>query len=103
MFFEAIIWPVFNIVGNLFFAFAALGSGAANYVAWWWVLLTLLDVAAALHTIAMEEEDLSLVPYALLYRLFFVAMIDVVKLFATAEEFLNVRMSWGKLERVGRI
>jgi poly-beta-1,6-N-acetyl-D-glucosamine synthase len=103
MFFEAIVWPVFNIVGNLLFAFAALGSGAANYVAWWWVLLTLLDVAAALHTIAMEEEDLSLVPYALLYRLFFVAMIDVVKLFATAEEFLNVRMSWGKLERVGRI
>jgi len=103
MFFEAIIWPVFNIVGNLLFAFAALGSGAADYVAWWWVLLTLLDVAAALHTIAMEEEDLSLVPYALLYRLFFVAMIDVVKLFATTEEFLNVRMSWGKLERVGRI
>ena len=28
---------------------------------------------------------------------------NVVKLFATAEEFLNVRMSWGKLERVGRI
>lgn len=103
MFFEAIIWPVFNIVGNLFFAFVALGSGAADYVAWWWLLLTLLDIAAALHTIAMEEEDLALVPYALLYRLFFVAMIDVVKLFATAEEFMNVRMHWGKLQRVGRI
>ena len=103
MFFEAIVWPVFNIVGNLFFAFVALGSGAADYVAWWWLLLTLLDVAAALHTIAMEEEDLALVPYALLYRLFFVAMIDVIKLFATAEEFMNVRMSWGKLQRVGRI
>jgi cellulose synthase/poly-beta-1,6-N-acetylglucosamine synthase-like glycosyltransferase len=103
MLFEAIVWPVFNIIGNLFFAIAALGSGAADYVIWWWVLLTLLDLAAALHTIAMEEEDLSLVPYALLYRLFFVAMIDVTKLFATVEEFMNVRMSWGKLERVGRI
>ena len=103
MLFEAIIWPVFNVLGNLFFAFAALEAGAASYVAYWWILLTLLDVAAALHTVAMEEEDLSLVPYAVLYRFFFIALIDVAKLFATAEEFLNVRMTWGKLERAGRI
>jgi len=103
MLFEAIIWPVFNVLGNLFFAFAALHAGAASYVAYWWILLTLLDVAAALHTVAMEEEDLSLVPYAVLYRFFFIALIDVAKLFATAEEFLNVRMTWGKLERAGRI
>ena len=103
MLFEAIIWPVFNVLGNLFFAFAALQAGAASYVAYWWILLTLLDVAAALHTVAMEEEDLSLVPYAVLYRFFFIALIDVAKLFATVEEFLNVRMTWGKLERVGRI
>jgi hypothetical protein len=51
----------------------------------------------------MEEEDLSLVPYALIYRLFFVVLIDVAKLFATVEELFRVRMSWGKLERVGRI
>ena len=103
MLFEAIIWPVFNVLGNLFFAFAALQAGAASYVAYWWILLTLLDVAAALHTVAMEEEDLSLVPYAVLYRFFFIALIDVAKLFATVEEFLNVRMTWGKLERAGRI
>ena len=103
MLFEAIIWPVFNVLGNLFFAFAALQAGAASYVVYWWVLLTLLDVAAALHTVAMEEEDLALVPYAVLYRFFFIALIDVAKLFAMAEEFLNVRMTWGKLERAGRI
>jgi cellulose synthase/poly-beta-1,6-N-acetylglucosamine synthase-like glycosyltransferase len=103
MLFEAIIWPVFNVLGNLFFAFAALEAGAASYVAYWWILLTLLDVAAALHTVAMEEEDLALVPYAVLYRFFFIALIDVAKLFATVEEFLNVRMTWGKLERAGRI
>lgn len=103
MLFEATIWPVFNVLGNLFFAFAALDAGAASYVAYWWILLTLLDLAAALHTVAMEEEDLSLVPYAVLYRFFFLALIDVAKLFATAEEFLNVRMTWGKLERAGRL
>ncbi len=103
MLFEAVSWPVMNVAGNLIFALAALEAGAGAYVAWWWLLLTLLDVAAALHSVAMEEEDLSLVPYAVVYRLFFVAMIDVTKLFATVEELFKVRMTWGKLERAGRI
>ena len=103
MLFEATVWPVMNVAGNLFFAIAALEAGAASYVVYWWILLTLLDVAAALHTVAMEEEDLRLVPYAVAYRFFFITVIDVAKLFATVEEFLNVRMTWGKLERAGRL
>ena len=103
MLFEAVIWPVVNVLGNLFFVLAALSAGAADFVVYWWILLTLLDVAAALHTVAMEEEELSLVPYAIIYRFFFVVLIDVAKLFATAEELLRVRMTWGKLERVGRL
>jgi poly-beta-1,6 N-acetyl-D-glucosamine synthase len=103
MLFEAVIWPVMNVLGNLFFVLAALFAGAADFVVYWWILLTLLDVAAALHTVAMEEEDLALVPYAVIYRLFFVVLIDVAKLFATAEELFRVRMTWGKLERVGRL
>jgi poly-beta-1,6-N-acetyl-D-glucosamine synthase len=103
MLFEAVIWPVVNVVGNLFFAVTALSVGAGPGVLYWWLLLTLLDVAAALHTIGMEEEDLGLVPYAILYRFFFITIVDVAKLFAAVEEFANVRMTWGKLERAGRI
>ncbi|MDQ3949640.1 MAG: glycosyltransferase family 2 protein [Gemmatimonadota bacterium] len=104
MLFEAVIWPVVNVVGNLFFALTALAVGATSgVVVYWWLLLTLLDVAAALHTIGMEEEDLGLVPYAILYRFLFITMVDVAKLFAAVEEFANVRMTWGKLERAGRI
>ncbi|HEY6826833.1 MAG TPA: glycosyltransferase family 2 protein [Gemmatimonadaceae bacterium] len=103
MLFEAIAWPVMNVFGNLFFSFAALAAGAPVYVLYWWLLLTWLDVAAALHTVAMEEEDLRLVPLAILYRFFFVVTVDVAKLLATVEEFLNVKMGWGKLERAGRI
>jgi hypothetical protein len=69
----------------------------------WWILLTLLDLVAALATVGMEEEQLYLVPYAIIYRFFFILLIDVVKLCATLEEALNLRMTWGKLERVGRI
>lgn len=103
MAFEALIWPVLNIFGTVFFVIVALSYGASNYLLAWWLLLTLLDVAAALHTVVMEGEDLGLVPLALFYRFIFVLFIDITKLFATVEEFLNVEMSWGKLERLGRI
>src|SRR5215216_4809157 len=103
MLFEAIAWPLMNVCGNLFFSITALWAGAPVYVMYWWLLLTWLDLAAALHTVAMEEEDLRLVPLAILYRFFFIATVDVAKLFATAEEFMNVKMGWGKLQRAGRI
>jgi cellulose synthase/poly-beta-1,6-N-acetylglucosamine synthase-like glycosyltransferase len=103
LFFEAIIWPAVNVLGNLFFATAALAGAVPSGVFYWWALLTLLDVAAALHSVAMEEESLALVPYAVIYRFFFIATIDVAKLFATVEQIFRVPMTWGKLERAGRL
>ena len=103
MLFEAIVWPSMNVLGNLLFSVAALSAGVASGVLYWWALLTMLDVAAALYAIGMEGEDLRLVPYAVAYRFFFITMIDVAKLFATAEEVARVRMTWGKLERAGRL
>ena len=103
MLFEAVLWPVMNVLGNLLFTVLALSAGPASGVIYWWVLLTMLDVAAALYAVGIEGEELRLVPYAVLYRFFFITMIDVAKLFATAEEALRVRMTWGKLERAGRI
>jgi poly-beta-1,6 N-acetyl-D-glucosamine synthase len=103
MLFEAVIWPSVNVIGNLAFAIGALLVGIPQYVLYWWMMLTILDVAAALYTVAMEEEDLGLVPYAVLYRLFFIVTVDVAKMFASLEELFKVRMTWGKLERAGRL
>jgi poly-beta-1,6-N-acetyl-D-glucosamine synthase len=103
MLFEAILWPAVSVFGNLLFALAALSAGVPSNIFYWWVLLTMLDVAAAVYTVAMEEEDLSLIPYAVAYRFLFITMIDVAKLFATVEEAANVRMTWGKLARSGQI
>jgi biofilm PGA synthesis N-glycosyltransferase PgaC len=103
MCFEALVWPVLNVLGTVFFVIVALGFGASTYLVAWWLLLTLLDVAAALHTVVMEGEDLTLVPLAIFYRFVFVLFVDITKLFATVEEFMNVQMSWGKLERLGRL
>jgi cellulose synthase/poly-beta-1,6-N-acetylglucosamine synthase-like glycosyltransferase len=103
MLFEGIVWPFMNIFGSVFFASVALAYGASEYLLGWWLLLTMLDVAAALHTVVMEGEDLRLVPLSLVYRFFFILVIDVAKLLATVEEVLNLQMTWGKLERLGRI
>ena len=63
MLFEAVVWPAMNVLGNLLFTLAALSAGAAAGVFYWWALLTMLDVAAALYAIGMEGEDLRLIPY----------------------------------------
>lgn len=98
--FEALVWPVMNVFAHLFFAIVALMFGAGELIVYWMILLTLLDLVAALVTVSMEEESLSLVPMALIYRFVFILFLDVVKMFATIEELFRLDMGWGKLERV---
>jgi poly-beta-1,6-N-acetyl-D-glucosamine synthase len=102
MVFESVVWPFMNVFASLFFVGIAVIYGAGSYLVGWWLLLTLLDLAAALHTVAMEEEDLDLVPLAVAYRFFFILLIDTAKLLSGFEEALNLEMTWGKLERLGR-
>ena len=101
MFYEALIWPTMNIAANLFFIVAALVFGFSNLIFFWWAGLALLDLVTALYCIAAEKEEYRLVGYSIIYRMFFILIIDVSKLMSTIEEFLGVRMTWGKLERVG--
>ena len=98
--FEAVVWPILNVYAHLFFALVALLFGAGELLLYWWVLLTLLDLVAAFLTVSMEEESLSLVPFALIYRFFFILFLDVVKTFAALEELFNLGMGWEKVRRV---
>jgi cellulose synthase/poly-beta-1,6-N-acetylglucosamine synthase-like glycosyltransferase len=100
MVFEAIIWPIMNVYAHLFFALVALLFGRGELLLYWWILLTLLDLVAALVTVSMEEESLSLVPLAIVYRFFFILFLDVTKAFASVEEFFRFGMEWDKLRRV---
>ncbi|MDH3455377.1 MAG: glycosyltransferase family 2 protein [Gemmatimonadota bacterium] len=100
MAFEGILWPVLNVYGHLFFALVALLYGMGELLLYWWILLTLLDLVAALITVSMEEESLSLVPLAVIYRFFFILFLDVTKTFAAIEEAFKLGMEWGKLRRI---
>lgn len=103
MIFEGIAWPVMNVFAHLLFLFMAYHFESSLPLVFWFAQLTVLDLAAALFCVAAEEEHISLVPYAVFYRLFFALTIDVSKVFATLEELLRLRMEWGKLQRLGRI
>jgi poly-beta-1,6 N-acetyl-D-glucosamine synthase len=99
MIYEALIWPVMNIAANFFFIFAAIYFGISSLLFYWWAGLAILDLAAALYCITVEKEEFRLVWYAIIYRMVFILIIDVSKAMSTIEEFLGIKMSWGKLER----
>jgi poly-beta-1,6 N-acetyl-D-glucosamine synthase len=98
--FEALVWPAMNVLAHLFFVIVAILFGTGELILYWIILLTLLDLVAALVTVSMEEESLALVPMALIYRFVFILFLDVVKMFATMEELFRLDMGWGKLKRL---
>ncbi|MDA3859663.1 MAG: glycosyltransferase, partial [Melioribacteraceae bacterium] len=101
MFYESLLWPVMNIFANLFFIFVALFNDMSSLILYWWASIALLDFMAAVYCIAVEKEEFRLVPWAIVYRMVFILLIDVTKVMATIEEFLGLEMEWGHLERSG--
>jgi len=103
MLFEAIIWPFMDFWVNLFIVYLALIGGGSILIVYWWILFTVLDVAGAIYCLLITKERLSLAFYALYYRIFFISIINIAKILATIEEWFDIEMSWGKLERKGKI
>jgi biofilm PGA synthesis N-glycosyltransferase PgaC len=99
MSYEALIWPTMNLAANAFFIFAALFFGFSHLIFFWWAGLAILDLVTALYCVAVEKEEFRLIWYAIIYRMFFILIIDICKTMSTIEEFLGIRMTWGKLER----
>lgn len=103
MLFEAIFWPFTDFMASMFFIYISATTGLSSLIVYWWAMFTILDMAGALYCILVTKEELKLVFYAILYRLYFIGIINISKIFATIEEWFNIEMSWGKLERKGRI
>ncbi len=103
MLFEGIMWPFSTILGNLFFIYVGLQYGLAVLLFYWWLQLTALDVIAAAYCVIIEDEDPALIYYAVMFRLFYINIIDVSKVFATIEEWRGNTMTWGKLDREGKL
>jgi len=103
MLFESVFWPFMQIWGDMFMIYLALSTGTSQLLLFWWIMFTVLDIAGAIYCLLITKEKLSLAAYSTVYRLAFITVINIAKIFGTIEEWFNIEMSWGKLERKGRI
>ena len=103
MLFESVFWPFMQVWGDLFMIYLALSTGTSQLLLFWWIMFTVLDIAGAIYCLLITREKLSLAAYSTIYRLAFITVINISKIFATIEEWFNIEMGWGKLERKGRI
>ncbi|QCI28879.1 glycosyltransferase family 2 protein [Caminibacter pacificus] len=103
MLFESVFWPFMDVWTNMFIIYLSLFSGVSILIFYWWSIFTILDMAGALYCILITNEKLSLVFYAVFYRLFFITIINIAKIFSTIEEWFGIKMTWGKLERKGNL
>lgn len=103
MLFEGIMWPFSTVLGNVFFVYVGLQYGVVVFLFYWWLQLTMLDVIAATYCVIVEEEDPALILYSIAFRLFYITIVDVAKVFATIEEWQGKSMTWGKLQREGKL
>jgi hypothetical protein len=72
-------------------------------ILYWWLQLLFLDCATALYCVCVEEESSRLALLAPFFRVFYLIVLDVARLFAAYEEFAQLRMNWDKLSRLGRL
>lgn len=103
MYFEAFIWPVMNLLVNLLLLITAGYFGISQILVFWWAQLTMLDVIAALYCVVTENESVRLILYAPFYRMFFILIVDVCKVFSALDEILKITMVWEKVARKGGI
>jgi len=101
MLFEAIFWPFMDLFTSMLLIYVSFSMGVNTLLIFWWFLFTIVDISGALYCILITNETKSLSFYAILYRLYFISVINISKIFATIEEWFNIEMSWGKLERKG--
>jgi len=103
MLFEAIFWPFMDLFATMLLIYISTSQGVNTLLIYWWLLFSIVDVAGALYCILITNETKSLAFYAIFYRLYFIAIVNIAKIFSTIEEWFQIEMSWGKLDRKGGI
>ena len=101
MLFEAIFWPFMDIFTTILLIYISAIQGSSVILFYWWSLFSVVDIAGAFYCILITNETKSLAFYAIYYRLYYISVINISKIFATIEEFFNIKMGWGKLDRKG--
>ncbi|OLE19546.1 MAG: hypothetical protein AUG50_03475 [Betaproteobacteria bacterium 13_1_20CM_3_63_8] len=100
---EYLLWPMLHVAAQLLFAAGALILGVHELMVCWWLQLIVLECAVVAFCVAVEDEEAWLIALAPVFRVFYMVVLDVVRLLAACDEFTRVGMSWDKLARLGRL
>jgi cellulose synthase/poly-beta-1,6-N-acetylglucosamine synthase-like glycosyltransferase len=103
MLFEALIWPVITAVTVTFLLIAGLDTALRPAAAYFWIMLVVLDTATTLYCLAIDQKNLLYALLAPVERMVFTILLDVCRVLASVEELFGIQMSWGKLDRKGRV
>lgn len=103
MVFEALVWPVMTSSVVLFFLAAGIDTAIRPAALYFWVMLVALDTATTLYCLAIEGKNVLYALLAPVERMMFTIVLDVCRALASLEEVFGIEMSWGKLDRKGRV
>jgi poly-beta-1,6-N-acetyl-D-glucosamine synthase len=103
MVFEALIWPVMTGVTVIFLMAAGIDSAIRPAALYFWVMLVALDTATTLYCLAIDGKNVLYAFLAPIERMMFTIVLDVCRGLASIEELFGIQMSWGKLDRKGKI
>lgn len=70
----------------------------------WYVMFLFLDICTAIYAISVDvKEKPILLVYIIVYKLFYVNLIDTIRVISQLEEYLNYPMRWEIAQRSGNI
>jgi len=103
MLFEALIWPVMTAVTVIFLLVAGIDTAIRPAAIYFWTMLVVLDTATTLYCLAIDQKNVLYAFLAPVERMMFTILLDVCRVLASIEELFGIQMSWGKLDRKGRV
>jgi cellulose synthase/poly-beta-1,6-N-acetylglucosamine synthase-like glycosyltransferase len=98
---ESLILPVANVMIALMSLIYQFFAVDFSLLSMWLIVLVLLDISVLLITLVDNRWPLKLLIYSVFNRFTYSFFQDLVKILSSFEEFAGIRMTWGKLDRIG--
>ena len=98
---ETMLIPTINFVFAMLTIFFALQFDIGNLYGPFFAGLTIVDATLALYSIITEREVKSLIFLAIIGRLTYGFMLEIIRFYSMEDELLNIPMKWGQLTRKG--
>jgi len=98
---ETMMIPTINFIFAMLTIFFALQFDITNLYGPFFAGLTLMDGTLALYSIITEREVKSMILLAVIGRLTYGFMLEIIRFYSMVDELLNIPMKWGRLTRKG--